>query len=133
MVIIIIIIGYTLEYIIESTERRLRRFKSSHQTRHSRLEWSSHDILQIQRIAHEEIGIGTWSICTGIGAVSLTEKNRMLAVLDTQDTEHPRLKAQSMLGDDDSTDAIELVDAANAGVESEEQDQVGCIALTGNQ
>lgn len=85
----IIILGYTLEHLIDFIEHRLRKVK------YSRLEWSANDVLQTQRMAHEELGIGTWDNCIGASAVPVTEEHQLLAVLDIQDPKHPRLKVFS--------------------------------------
>lgn len=84
---LIIILGYTLESIIDFIERRI------HVIKYSRLEWSTNDVLQMHRIANEELSIGTWDKCTGVRAVPITACSEKLAVLDIQDPKHPRLKA----------------------------------------
>lgn len=54
-------------------------------------EWFSNDTLQLQRMAHEELGLGDWSGCTGSRAIPVTEKGQLLGILNRQDTDHPRL------------------------------------------
>ena len=55
-------------------------------------EWFSNDKLQLQRMAHEELGLGgTWSGCTGPHTIPITEKGQLLGVLDVSDPDHPRL------------------------------------------
>ena len=54
---------------------------------HKRLEWAMNDILQLQRLAHEEVGCGTW-IGEDFPITALGEK---LAVLDVSDPDHPKL------------------------------------------
>lgn len=59
---------------------------------YARLEWSANETLQLQRLAHEELGVGPWEACDG--AVPVTaRKGERLAVLDLEDWTHPRLKA----------------------------------------
>lgn len=65
---------------------------------YSRLEWFTNDLLQLQRLAHEELEYGTWGDCAGAKAVPVTEKDEFLAVLDMDDPSHPRLKERSGLG-----------------------------------
>ncbi|KAL9623876.1 MAG: hypothetical protein Q9160_001868 [Pyrenula sp. 1 TL-2023] len=86
---LIIVLGYTFEHIIALFENGRRR------TKYSRLEWSANDVLQTQRMAHEELGRGTWENCAGVGAVPVTGKDQMLAPLDIEDPKHPRLKTDS--------------------------------------
>ncbi|KAL1651891.1 hypothetical protein SLS58_000014 [Diplodia intermedia] len=59
---------------------------------YARLEWCANETLQLQRLAHEELGMGTWSKCDG--DVPVTEKGERLAMLDLTDSKHPRLKAR---------------------------------------
>lgn len=54
-----------------------------------RLAWKSNGILQLQRLAHEEAGFGSWERCTK--AVPVTAEGEVLAVLDVNDSEHPVL------------------------------------------
>ena len=52
-----------------------------------RLAWKSNGLLQLQRLAHEEVGFGTWERCVKI--VPVTAKGEVLATLDVTDPEHP--------------------------------------------
>ncbi|KAK0647284.1 hypothetical protein DIS24_g7886 [Lasiodiplodia hormozganensis] len=57
---------------------------------YARLEWCTNETLQLQRLAHEELGVGTWS--HALDAVPRTAKGEVLAVLDWEGgREHPRL------------------------------------------
>ncbi|KAJ4353322.1 uncharacterized protein N0V89_005050 [Didymosphaeria variabile] len=60
---------------------------------YSRLEWCVNDTLQLQRLAHEGQGCGTWSACTR--SVPTTYGNETLALLDVTDVGHPVLKGSS--------------------------------------
>lgn len=55
------------------------------------VEWSQMGTLQLQRLAHEEAGFGTWSRCHGDTPV--TEPGQQLATLDLYDVERPALKS----------------------------------------
>jgi len=55
------------------------------------LEWDSNSILELQRLAHEELGFGPWSITAG-GIPVTTCEAEPLAVLDISDNKHPVLK-----------------------------------------
>lgn len=64
---------------------------------YARLEWGTNETLQLQRLAHEELGVGTWEGCAG--DVPVTKRGERLAVLDLGDLDHPRLKAPLAVGD----------------------------------
>lgn len=83
---LIIILGYALEDLVFWIDKRRKLH------RHSRLEWVTNDILQLQRLAHEELGIGPWQGCANIHDVPTTEKGQLLAILDIRDPMHPRLR-----------------------------------------
>lgn len=78
-----------LSYIIEPLVNWIQ--KSRNLNAYARLEWSTNDTLQLQRLAHEELEMGTWDCYTA--AVPVTKRGEMLAVLDLGDLDHPRLKA----------------------------------------
>ncbi|KAL9112917.1 MAG: hypothetical protein Q9227_002781 [Pyrenula ochraceoflavens] len=114
---IIIIVGYTLEQIIELFDTHVRRA-----IKYSRLEWTSNDILQTQRMAHEELGLGTWDGCVGASTVPVTQKGELLAALDVSDSKHPRLHRPSIAGNDEDIDGkLESCCTAPVGIQSEEQ------------
>lgn len=48
--------------------------------------------MQLQRLVHEELGVGTWARCVDSVPVTVDGRQR-LAVLDISDLEHPRMKA----------------------------------------
>lgn len=89
--ILIILLDFTLLPIVAWVDKR----RKPHQYSVSRLQWFTDDLLQLQRLAHEEIGLGTWSNCVGVGVVPVTEKGELLAIIDAQDPGHPRLTASS--------------------------------------
>lgn len=82
---LIIIASAVLEPVAGYIQRR-RGWKD-----YARLEWCTNETLQLQRLAHEELGVGTWSHT--LDAVPRTAKDEVLAVLDWEggDREHPRL------------------------------------------
>lgn len=53
------------------------------------IEWFSNDVLQLQRMVHEELGLGTWNDCTGPRAIPITEKGELLGLLDRGNPTHP--------------------------------------------
>lgn len=91
---LIIIISYTIESILGYWHRR-RQFKSS-----SYLEWISNSTMQLQRLAHQAFGAGTWSRATK--DVSVTKAGEYLALLDLTDPKQPLLRCPSN-GDTNST------------------------------
>ncbi|KAF2140483.1 uncharacterized protein K452DRAFT_309634 [Aplosporella prunicola CBS 121167] len=54
-----------------------------------RLEWAANETLQLQRLAHEELGAGSW--CRGDECPPVTRRGDRLALLDVRDVRHPRL------------------------------------------
>ncbi|KAI8954984.1 hypothetical protein F4801DRAFT_530677 [Xylaria longipes] len=76
---------------IEHIARFLQRYAKLHP--YSRLEWVSNGTLQLQRLAHEELGFGEW---TGADeTVPTTASHTQLARLDISDLRHPRLLQHS--------------------------------------
>lgn len=77
-----------LELIIEPIVQffQKRRKKSPY----SRLEWSANEVLQMQRMAHEALGAGTWT--GGTDDIPTTERGEHLAMLDISDENHPLLR-----------------------------------------
>lgn len=51
------------------------------------LEWATNETLQLQRMVHEELGLGTWS--ETLSSIPITEKDEKLGVLDMSNKEHP--------------------------------------------
>ncbi|KAI1736478.1 hypothetical protein F4680DRAFT_432254 [Xylaria scruposa] len=76
-----------LELIVEPLTEWLKR----HDTRaqYKQLEWVSNSTMQLQRLAHEELGYGNWSNTTS--SVPITKYGEKLGALDVQDTSHPVL------------------------------------------
>ncbi|KAF9641034.1 hypothetical protein BFW01_g12840 [Lasiodiplodia theobromae] len=82
---LIIVLSYTLEPTLGWVQRR-RSWDT-----YARLEWVTNETLQLQRLAHEELGSVKWEGCAE--NVPVTRKGEKLAVLDLHDLDHPRLKA----------------------------------------
>lgn len=53
------------------------------------MEWTTNETLQLQRLAHEEIGFGNWSRTTS--SIPIIETGDILAILDISDPDHPKL------------------------------------------
>ncbi|KAI0439426.1 hypothetical protein F4803DRAFT_564555 [Xylaria telfairii] len=80
---LIIITSYLLEPISNLLYNRWGYKKYAH------LEWSTNATLQLQRLAHEELGFGTWS--KGTEEVPATRDGELLACLDLTNPVHPVL------------------------------------------
>lgn len=82
---ILISTSYAIEPILACLYRR-RRYKD-----YVYLEWVSNSTLQIQRLAHQGIGSGTWSRSTA--EVPITKRGDKLSQLDLTDPSQPLLRA----------------------------------------
>ncbi|KAI0157702.1 hypothetical protein GGR57DRAFT_510667 [Xylariaceae sp. FL1272] len=60
---------------------------------HATLEWTTNTTLQLQRLAHEARGFGTWSRATN--RVPITQVNEMLGCLDLSNPHHPLLETRN--------------------------------------
>lgn len=57
--------------------------------KYAHLEWTTNTVLQLQRLAHEELGLGTWSGCAD--TVPTTKAAEVMASLDVTNIHHPVL------------------------------------------
>ncbi|KAF2138168.1 uncharacterized protein K452DRAFT_277984 [Aplosporella prunicola CBS 121167] len=83
--VLIILLSYTIAPLLACIQHRRR----SPYNPYARLEWNANGMLQLQRLAHEEQGVGTWDRCAA--DVPVTNKGDKLATLDLEDLDHPRL------------------------------------------
>ena len=83
-----IILDLTLEFIIDFFLKRC-----SHKKRkdYAAMEWNATSVMQLQRLAHEELGLGTWASADKLNPVTCAGEK--LAILDVRDEKHPVLKA----------------------------------------
>lgn len=81
---LLVITSYLLEPISGLLYRR-KGYK-----KHAHIDWITTTTLQLQRLAHEEIGMGTWSKC--LDTVPTTKPGDHLACLDILDPDHPVLR-----------------------------------------
>lgn len=56
---------------------------------YAHLEWTTNEVLQLQRLAHEELGLGTWTGC--VDTVPTTKGGENIASLDITNIHHPVL------------------------------------------
>lgn len=70
---------------------------------YSHYEWVSNETLQLQRLAHEGLGIGTWS--GAMKTIPLTEPKEALGVLEFSDNpKHPKLRLPGITRENASSD-----------------------------
>ena len=81
---LIICVDLSLDYVVEYLQRQHRT------SNYKRLAWATDNFLQLQRLAHEEVGFGDWDGC--VDGVPVTSQGQKLALLDLQQPEHPRLQ-----------------------------------------
>ncbi|KUI59498.1 hypothetical protein VP1G_06720 [Cytospora mali] len=85
---LVIIFSYALEPIMSCLQRRYGKFR-----RYNLLEWAANDVLQLQRLAYEEAGMGTWR--GSEKSVPVTESGETLGPLDLSNPKHPRLRSST--------------------------------------
>jgi len=88
---IIMLLDIALEPILSFVDRRWRGKRNDPRHTFTRLEWRANSTLQLQRMAHEHAGVGTWSNADGANPITLSKET--LAVLDVSDAGHPLLRA----------------------------------------
>lgn len=72
----------------------IQKRRNPRRSNYARMEWVTHETLQLQRQAYEQSGIGVWEGCAG--SVPVTKGGEKLAVLDLEDPDCPRLKVASL-------------------------------------
>jgi hypothetical protein len=87
---VLIVLDLSLEGILSWWDQK------RHRDPYQRLEWQSNEILQLQRLAHEAYGAGTWERVNH--HVPVTDCKDRLAVLDTSNVKHPRFKGPEIVG-----------------------------------
>ncbi|KAI0545584.1 hypothetical protein F4679DRAFT_560534 [Xylaria curta] len=80
---LIVLMSFSLEPLLAALQHRWGFQQYAH------LEWASQETLQLQRLAHEELGFGDWSGATD--AIPTTKLDDKLAGLDLRNPKHPRL------------------------------------------
>jgi hypothetical protein len=101
--ILIIIISITLAAILGAMDRRRRR------KGYALLEWQTSETLQLQRVAFQGIGQGTWSGLTD--AIPVTGRGEMLVPLAQTHrfSENPEMKPAPTTGHDESVTPISII------------------------
>ncbi|KAI0531555.1 hypothetical protein GGR58DRAFT_524421 [Xylaria digitata] len=105
-----------MSYLLETISQILHR-KWGFQT-FAHLEWNTNATLQFQRLAHEQLGFGTWS--KGTADIPITEAGNRLGRLDISNSDHPVLYPPSKDKDKDqsSYEAPEAVTLVTSTSES---------------
>lgn len=87
---IFMLLDATLEPIVDAIHaRRRKKGKGNTKATYASLEWNSNTLLQLQRLAHEHRGVGTWKMNGWSHPV--TEPGEKLAMFDMRDHEHTLL------------------------------------------
>lgn len=97
-------------------------FRDNERLRLAHAEWQAGTTLQLQRLAHEGLGLGAWSKTTG--AVPVTRPGDVMGVLDVGNIQHPRLVAPATRMEDvvpDSYDGKDTVGSRYTRVSSSER------------
>lgn len=81
-------------------------------------------------MAHEELGLGgIWDDCTGPGAIPVTDKGKVLAVLDGSDPKHPILvnafKQSKLAKQDNDNSDTGMTSGAEGSASGNRNTQVG--------
>lgn len=87
---LIILLNWSIEWIYVKLLWRFPRFNQ-----YARMEWTVNGTLQLQRLAHEELGYGTWRDCDKEVPIPIVGHEE-LAVLDLEDKKYPRLKGKGV-------------------------------------
>lgn len=106
------VMGFLLilaSYLLEPISGYL--FKKQGYKEYAHLEWVTNATLQLQRLAHEEAGKGTWSKC--LDMVPVTQADELLGSLDTTDRHHPIIR-HTQSGSDRSAETQSTSEASTA-------------------
>lgn len=87
--ILIIPIATYLEELVSWITHRAPSLRTNRRFQYAFGEWQAYSTLQLQRLAHESLGLGTWSRTDE--SVPVTEKGDKLGVLDVTNGRHARL------------------------------------------
>ena len=101
---LIIVFYWLLEYVAQWLSKY-----TSHGT-YKLLEWTANDTLQLQRLAHEELGLGTWS--STATCYPITMPGEHLATIDISDPKHPKLKTSITKSETSSDELLSKNDTA---------------------
>jgi hypothetical protein len=84
----LVLIGTLMESIV-GLLAKIPRLAQSRRFTYARIEWQFGSTIQLQRLAHEGVGSGTWSAAGA--ATPVTRSGEKLAAFDISDPKRPRL------------------------------------------
>lgn len=87
---VVLILGVLIISIEQSLETIIPWLERHNIIKTSSTEWFGNDTLQLQRMAHEELGLGDWEGCRG-KAIPVTKTGQLLGTFSIADSEHPKL------------------------------------------
>ena len=102
--IIILFLGVIITLLESALESIIVWLEKRGMIKTSSTEWFGNGTLQLQRMAHEELGLGDWSGCTGPSVIPVTEKGQLLGVYNLRDANHPKLVTHLAPSDELDTD-----------------------------
>ena len=120
---IVLIVGVLIMFLEQSLETIIVWLECHKVIKCSSIEWFGNETLQLQRMAHEELGLGDWEGCRG-KTVPVTQKGQLLAIFSAADPEHPKLinpstvveKPEYAVNGDQSSDHPDEVGGSGAEV-----------------
>jgi hypothetical protein len=104
-----------MNYALPSLVRRIRGRKPG--SLYAGLEWCSTGTLQLQRMAHEGLGYGTWYKCDE--EIPMVDSDDYLAVLDISNPKHPKLKLE-VIQEKDLSVLLDVKQSSNSVQDSPE-------------
>ncbi|KAL9621565.1 MAG: hypothetical protein Q9160_003957 [Pyrenula sp. 1 TL-2023] len=96
--VIVLVLGSLIITIEQTLETSLPWLERHNIIKTSTTEWFGNDTLQLQRMAHEELGLGDWEGCRG-KAIPVTKTGQLLGTFSIADSEHPKLVNPSLLAE----------------------------------
>lgn len=93
------LVSFNIESIVGLACRRLHQSRNGdgRATQFAMLEWINNSPFHLQRLANENLGLGTWTRTADY--VPVTATGDLLGVLDVTDPTHTRLRPQNALGE----------------------------------
>lgn len=87
---LLILLDLFIECIVDSIQSRRSKTRPNPTGTYARLEWEANTTLQLQRLAHEHIGVGNWRDA-GWAQHPVTERGEKLGTVDVRDERHTML------------------------------------------
>jgi hypothetical protein len=100
---LLILLDIFIEAIVDSIQFRRSKTKPNPTGTYARLEWEANTTLQLQRLAHEHIGVGNWKD-VGWAQHPVTERGEKLGMVDVRDERHTVLIRPGVLDERSETE-----------------------------